>query len=343
MKKALIGLSGGVDSAVAAWKLCSEGYDVTGCYLCLTENSSPDSDDALSAKQTAEKLGIDFVTFDARERFRKKVTDAFSAEYLSGRTPNPCVSCNPEVKIFSLIEQADRLGAEHIATGHYARTIAAEDGRFIAASPSKKDQSYFLYALKDSQIKRLLFPLGDYLTKDEIRAKARELGFEAAEKPDSLDICFIPDGDYARFICKSTGYVPESGSFLSDDGKVIGTHSGIINYTVGQRKGLGAFGEPMYVKRINAADNTVTLCTAAQRFASEITARQVIVHGGSGTLPSRAFVKIRSTAKAQPAALFTDGDSFKAVFDSPVTAPTPGQSAVIYSEDGAVLGGGIII
>lgn len=338
----LIGLSGGVDSAVSACLLKEAGYNVTGCYLCLTENSSPDSADAASAKQVADKLGINFIVADHRKQFKENVVDYFTSEYLAGRTPNPCIRCNPTVKFASLIEEADRLGIEKIATGHYANITERDGKHLVYVSPSKKDQSYFLCRVPGDILSRTLFPLGNFMSKDEIRAIGKSHGFIAAEKPDSLEVCFIPDNDYARFICKKCGYVPKAGNFLDTDGTILGKHSGIINYTVGQRKGLGAFGAPRYVKYINAKDNTVTLCKADERFADELTAENIFFNI---TIPDGEFeaqVKIRSTANATPAAVSIKDGKIHVRFSSPVLAPTPGQSAAVYS-DGAVIGSGIII
>lgn len=339
--KILIGLSGGVDSAVGAALLLEAGFDVTACYLCLTRDASPESPDAASARQTAGKLGIPFFTADHRQRFKEKVEDYFAAEYLAGRTPNPCVRCNPEVKIASLCEEADRLGIEFVATGHYAQTAVSEGRTYIAASPSKKDQSYFLCGLTGRQAERIVFPLGGFTSKEEIREKARLLGFASAEKPDSLEICFIPDNDYAGYICRGKGYRPVPGDFLDIDGNVIGTHSGIIHYTVGQRKGLGAFGAPRYVKYVNAKDNTVTLCTKEERFADRLTAKKLSWNGPVPAGEFRAQVKIRSTAPGAPASVKIENGVMTVFFASPVIAPTPGQTAAVY-RDGLVLGGGII-
>ncbi len=343
MQKVLIGLSGGVDSAVSALLLKNAGYDVTGCRLLLTDGSDSPAE-AKSASDAAEKLGIRLLTADFREDFRKNVSDYFISEYLNGRTPNPCVQCNPTVKFASLKKVADENGIPLIATGHYAQIYRAPSGTcFVKASPSKKDQSYFLYRLGQDILRNVLFPLGGFLSKDEIRAIGKEAGFEAAEKKDSQEVCFIPDNDYTGYICREAGISPQPGDFIAPDGSVMGRHSGIINYTVGQRKGLGAFGEPRYVKRINAQDNTVTLCKADERFSD--TARVGGLFWTSGSAPdlSKEYgVKIRSTAKAVPSKLEINGSEMTIVFASPVMAPCPGQSAVIYDGD-VVIGGGSII
>ena len=256
MKKVLVGLSGGVDSAVSAKILLERGFEVIGCFLLLTENSSQTSDEANAAREVAENLGIDLIFADYKEHFKKNVTDYFAKEYLSGKTPNPCIMCNPTTKIFSLIETADKVDVDLVATGHYAKIgfDAEENRHFLMSAPSKKDQSYFLYRLSNTQLSRLVFPLADFETKDDVRIFGEKAGLVNAKKKDSQEICFIPNNNYARFICENYSFVSKQGDFLDMQGNKIGTHSGIINYTVGQRKGLGAFGEPRYVKKIKYAD-----------------------------------------------------------------------------------------
>lgn len=345
MKKVLLGLSGGVDSAVAGARLKKMGYEVTGCYLLLTENASENSEDARSARKVAETLGIEFVIRDFRERFGKKVSEYFVKEYLSGKTPNPCIICNPEVKIKSLIETADELGIEKVATGHYALTAYSENysSTVLTAAPSKKDQSYFLCRLTGEQINRIIFPLGNFDGKDEVREEARALSLPNAKKADSQEICFIPDNNYQRYIVTHSSFVPEEGNFLDNGGNIIGKHSGIINYTVGQRKGLGAFGEPRYVKAINALDNTITLCKKDERFENTLIAEDI--SWTVKNIPNGSFnaqVKIRSTASRENA-LITIKDGIMTVkFCKDVLAPTPGQTAAIYDGD-IVLGAAKII
>lgn len=345
MNKILLGLSGGIDSAVAASVLKEQGYTPVGCYLFLTENSLNDTTAYQNARKAAEKLGIEFTAEDYCERFKENVSDYFIKEYLSGKTPNPCIRCNPTVKIRSLTDTADKYGIEKIATGHYALTAYSEKyaSTVLKASPSKKDQSYFLYRLSPEQLKRTVFPLGNFLSKEEVREYARGLSLPNAETPDSQEICFIPDDDYIKYICTHSDFIPEKGNFIDIAGNVIGTHNGIINYTVGQRKGLGAFGEPRYVKEINAYDNTVTLCKKDERFAYSLKASDIslsVNNLGEGSFC--ADVKIRSTAKAVPAQVTIKDGVMEVVFSEKVLAPTPGQSAVMYDGD-TVLGGGIII
>lgn len=344
MKKVLLGLSGGVDSAVAGMKLIKDGYDVTGCFLLLTETAEENSEEAKNAQRVADFLGIELVKADFRERFKKNVSEYFINEYLAGRTPNPCVRCNPTVKCRSLADVADSLGIEEIATGHYAISGKSEKygGNVIRMAPSKKDQSYFLCRLPYKLAGRIIFPLGEYSSKEEVRAAAADFALPNANKADSQEICFIPDNNYQRYICENSDFVPKSGSFIDIHGNVIGTHTGIINYTVGQRKGLGAFGEPRYVKEINAYDNTVTLCTSEERFADELEGCDISL--AVKRLPENEFrgkVKIRSTAPAADAIIRIIDDKIRVQFESKVTAPTPGQSAAFY--DGDILLGGAII
>lgn len=342
-KKVLLGLSGGVDSAVSAALLKAGGYEVTGCCLRLSEGGGENSPELHSARNAAERLGIELVFADYRELFRHEVEEYFAREYFAGRTPNPCIRCNPTVKFRALCAEADKISADFIATGHYAKVRRSENGRTrLCASPSKKDQSYFLYRLTGEQLDRVIFPLGDFISKEQVREKGLELGLMAAKRSDSQEICFIPDGDYSRYICEKHGYTPKKGNFIDIHGNIIGTHEGIIHYTAGQRKGLGAFGEPMYVKSVSAADNTVMLCRKNERMTDSVHISDCVF---SPECPQGSFcgeVKVRNTAAAVSAEIrrFENGAEIK--FSSPVIAPSPGQSAVIYS-GGVVEGGGIVI
>ena len=332
--KILLGLSGGVDSAAAALLLQKTGYEVTGCYLLMSG-----CDGKNDAEKLAERLGINFIVRDCRESFKKNVENYFISSYMQGITPSPCVICNPLVKIKELAAAADENGIEKIATGHYA--VTTEDGALLA-SPSKKDQSYFLYRVPQKFLSRCLMPLGAFKSKDEIRSIAAAAELEVAAKKDSQDICFLPDGDYREFIKERVAVPCAPGDFLNTNGVKIGRHGGIMNYTVGQRKGLGAFGEPMYVSAINPSENTVTLCRSEERFKSEIKVKNAVFsvkYGGEREF--EAAVKIRSAAKAAPAKISVCGDCFTAAFAFPVSAPCPGQHAVIYCGD-TVLGGGEI-
>lgn len=338
--KILLGMSGGVDSCVAAKLLKEQGFEVVGCCLLLTPDAAPDGEGAARAKQAAERLGIEMIIADCREEFRKRVMQPFAEAYAQGKTPNPCVDCNPGVKIESLCRVADEHGIEAVATGNYAR-IDREAGSLLCA-PSKKDQTYFLYRLSPAQLRRLHFPLGEFSEKADVRALAEEAGFEAAKAKDSQEICFLPEGDYASFVASLPGVKAEEGAFLDIRGNRIGTHRGIIYYTAGQRKGLGAFGKPMYVKSICPQDNTVTLCTAEERFADTLTAGSLT--WCSGCAPADSFttlVKIRSTATPAPATVTLQDGKALVQFRTPQLSPSRGQSAVFYDGD-RVLGGGFI-
>ncbi len=344
MNDIILGLSGGVDSAVAAAVLLEKGYNVTGCFLQLAPHSTCDSQELKNARLIAEHLGIRLITADFRERFKKEVSDYFINEYLSGRTPNPCVRCNVTTKIQSLIDVADENNIPLVATGHYALAEYNEkyNMKTLKAAPSKKDQSYFLSRLRPDQIARLVFPLGEFLSKDEVRQYAERLQLPNAKKGDSQEICFIPDNDYQKYICTHSDFKAKEGNFLDNDGNIIGRHSGIINYTVGQRKGLGAFGEPRYVKSINAKDNTVTLCKKDERTKERVTVSDIswaVKEFPEGSFTAK--VKIRSTAAAVPSEITYKNGKMHILFSERVIAPTPGQTAAIYDGD-TVIASGII-
>ncbi len=345
MNKVLLGLSGGIDSAVAASLLKEQGFQVIGCFLLLAPDSDETGEEAQNARALAEHLGISLITADYKERFRKNVSDYFISEYLSGRTPNPCVRCNPTVKLRSLLDEAKKAGADFVATGHYARTQYSEKhgGVVLKAAASKKDQSYFLSGLSPDMTEKLIFPLGSFSSKQEVREYAELRGFPNAKKADSQEICFIPDNNYQSYILKNTDSVCAAGSFLDNDGKIIGTHTGIINYTVGQRKGLGAFGEPRYVKFINAKENTVTLCKKDERFSNRVIAENFSLaiknHPGE---KFEAMVKIRSTAAAVRASVNIKDSLVYIDFSEKVLAPSPGQTAAFY-EDDIIIGSAVIL
>lgn len=336
-------MSGGVDSSVAVHILQQKGCEVIGCHLLFTESSSPDSESAMRARHTADRFGIPLIIADRRELFRERVTDAFCRMYMNGLTPNPCIMCNTHAKFIALAEEADKADAELIATGHYAKTVLNENGSVsLCRAPTKKDQTYFLYRVPREILARTVFPLGDFTSKDEIRAIGRTLGLEAASTPDSQDICFIPDGDYGAYLRRMLPTLPSSGRLLDMQGNTVGTHTGIFNYTVGQRKGLGAFGKPMYVGSINAADNTVTVCTSEERFTDEVFADKL--RCTDGEFPDGEFkadIMIRSTAVPVKATVKIQDGIMSAKLEKPVFSPCPGQSAVLYDGD-RVIGGGII-
>lgn len=343
-------MSGGVDSSVAAYLLTRDGYDCVGCTMKLCPDDASHEggcctvDDAEDARSVARRVGIPFHVFNMTDDFRRAVIDRFVSRYLIGRTPNPCVDCNKTMKFGLLRRRGEELGYDCLATGHYAR-IEYRDGhwRLRKALDPSKDQSYVLYHLTQAELSKTLFPLGD-LTKEEARKIAAENGFLNAGKPDSQDICFVPDGDYAAVIARYTGVTEPEGDFILPDGTVIGRHKGISRYTVGQRRGLGiAYSEPLYVKRILVAENKVLLARDEDLYESSCDVAEV--NWIAGETPSgsvRCAVKIRYRQTEQPATVTPlEGGRAHVEFDRPQRAITPGQSAVFYDGD-EVLGGGEI-
>lgn len=355
-KRVVVGMSGGVDSSVAAYLLKKQGYEVTGVTMQIWQ----DEDAAAAAenggccglsavddaRRVAQMLDIPYYVMNFREDFKKYVIDYFVEEYLNGRTPNPCNACNRYVKWESLLRRSLQIGADYIATGHYARVEQLANGRYAVKNSvtAAKDQTYALYALTQEQLARTLMPIGDY-TKDEIRRIAAEAGLPVAHKPDSQDICFVPDGDYAAFLDREAGNrVSDSGNFVSMDGEVLGRHRGITHYTIGQRKGLNlAMGHPVFVAAIRPEKNEVVIGEDADIRSNVIICEQVNYMAMENLdAPRRALAKIRYAHGGSPCLLekLPDG-RVKCTFDEPVRAATPGQAAVFY-EDGYVLGGGII-
>ncbi len=301
-------------------------------------------DDTEDARAVCYKMGIPHYVFNFKDDFEEKIICDFIDSYLQGRTPNPCIECNKRMKFDKLLDRARELGCDYIVTGHYAR-VEEEDGKFFLkkAVDQSKDQSYVLYSLTQEQLRHIRFPLGS-LSKDEVRRIAQENGFVNASKPDSQDICFVPDGDYAGFIESRRGALPE-GDFITANGTVLGRHKGIARYTIGQRKHLGiSVGKPIYVVKINAKENTVVLGDEDELFNAE--ARVEDFNWISGSVPHepiRCKAKTRYRQTEQPATAFPDADgSVTVIFDEPVRAVTPGQSCVLYDGD-TVLGGGIIV
>jgi len=348
-KKALIAMSGGVDSSVAAYLMQKNGYTCEGATMRLYDKYPGDEEKNLSdindAKSVCTALGINFHVLDYRDTFKKEVIDRFVSVYENGGTPNPCIECNKYMKFGMFLDAATDLGCDKIATGHYAR-ITEEGGRFYLkkAVDEKKDQTYFLYSLDQSRLSRVEFPLGD-MTKDEIRHLATQQGFVSAHKSDSQDICFVPDGDYISVIKSVSGKNYPVGDFVDINGDKIGTHSGIINYTVGQRKGLGmAFGEKVYVKEKDISLNRVVLAKNDNLFDYKLDACDFnwIVYD---TPPEKtvAWAKIRYAARPELCTVYvTDKDKVHIEFNSPQRAIAQGQAVVLYDGD-TVLGGGTIV
>ncbi len=346
MKKILVGMSGGVDSSAAGWLLQQQGYEVEGVTLLLTEGSACGSSrDVEDARLTAKRLGIAHRVLDERQWFHDTVIRDFADTYAAGATPNPCIVCNREVKFGRLLTRALEEGFDAVATGHYARIEQTENGRFLLkkAIDSSKDQSYVLYSLTQEQLSHVLFPLGDRL-KADLRVLAAEQDWESANKPDSQDICFIPNGDYAAFLEQTMGVRRESGDFVDMDGQIIGRHTGMIGYTIGQRKGLGvAFGEPRFVVRKDAVRNTVTLGKSEDLFTSELVADRLNwISIPELTAPLAVTAKTRYSQREASAVVEPLGDErVRVTFSEPQRAITAGQAVVFYDGD-TVVGGGTI-
>ena len=339
-KTVFVAISGGVDSAAAAIILKERGFNVRGVTLCLKPHNLADKD-IEDAKAVADTLNIPLDVLDMREEF-KKVTDYFCNEYLEGRTPNPCVMCNPNVKLGKLLEYTLEQGGDLLATGHYANITKDENGvYFIKRNPSSKDQSYFLCGLNQHILSHVIFPIAD-LSKPEIRELALKHHIPVAEKKDSQEVCFIPDNDYISFIEREFNTKATPGDFLSSSGEKLGTHSGIYKYTIGQRKGLGAFGKPMYVLSIDTKNNAVIIGDNNELFKEEIYIKDInFLAGNAPNNELQCEVKIRCAARPAKATLTLSGDIGKITFQEPQRAAAPGQTAAIYIDD-ILIGGGTI-
>ena len=345
-RRVLVGMSGGVDSSACVLLLQRAGYEVQGVMLDLCSGKASGSED--DARAVARRLAIPFTVYPAREAFFACVVDDFVAEYRAGRTPNPCIPCNPTVKFAKMLEAADRLCCGFIATGHYARVAYDETRRrwlLKKGRSARKDQSYVLYRLSQEQLSRTLMPLGEMTDKDEVRALAEDAGLVTARKKDSQDICFLPDGDYTAFLQRSGGVALTPGDFVDEAGRVLGRHRGLACYTTGQRKGLGVGGSayPLYVLGKDAARNAVVLGPEERLYARRLVVEDVNwIAFETLTEPVRCTAKTRYSQSEAAVTLspLPDGRA-AAVFDAPQRALTCGQSAVFYDGD-TVLGGGII-
>ena len=350
-QKIMVGMSGGVDSSVAAYLLLRQGYEVTGVTFKLWDDPALESgccsaDDVRDAAYVCQQLGIPHYVINYKELFRQEVVAPFAEEYLRGRTPNPCINCNRYIKFGAFSHKLKELGFNLMATGHYARCgYNADTGRWELkrAIHPEKDQSYVLYNLTQEQLAMLRLPLGEY-SKPEIRAIAEESGLVVAKKPDSQDICFVPDGDYTAFIERITKNKPRPGKFIHQNGQVLGTHQGLIHYTIGQRKGLGiAYEYPLYVIDKDIASNTVILGPNDALFQKALLAENCnLIAIDKLEAPLRVTAKTRYRQKDVPAVIepLADG-KIKVTFDELQRAITPGQAVVFYDGD-YVVGGGII-
>lgn len=353
-QKVLVGMSGGVDSSVAAYLLKEQGYEVIGVTMRLWQEAAGQETDgccglsaAEDARRVAECLDIPYYVMNFRQEFKCSVVDYFVEAYLRGQTPNPCIACNRCVKWGALLKKAMELGADYIATGHYARVDRLPGGRYAVrmSVTAAKDQTYALYSLSQEQLAHTLMPVGEY-TKEEVRVMAGRLGLPVADRPDSQEICFVPDGDYAAFIDRvAEKSVPGPGNFVAADGRILGRHKGITHYTVGQRRGLELpMGERVYVSRIRPETNEV-IVGAEQDVFADYAVCENINHMAEEKLESgrRALAKIRYNHKGEYCVIkLQPGGRVRAEFERPVRAVTPGQALVFYDGE-YVLGGGVIV
>ena len=351
----MVAMSGGVDSSVALIKILNSGYNAIGVTMKLwnygsvggggDDNSCCGINEINGAKLVCDQLGVPHYTIDFQNVFKETVIDNFADEYLRGRTPNPCVRCNSYVKWDAFVDQADQLGADYIATGHYAIIDSYNDEPIIKQGVDpKKDQSYVLWGIPRNSIKRTLFPLGKF-TKEEVRQIARENNLETAETPESMEICFVADNNYNRFL---NDYIPDkmnsigSGDIIDEENQVVGEHAGYTNYTIGQRKGIGlSYPDPRYVQSINPETNTITISRKKQLYKKECYVSNINWLINKPALPIKVSTQIRYNSNKVDSSILYDDNKIKVIFNEPQLAVTPGQSIVFYIKD-MLIGGGVI-